>query len=599
MNTMNIALVGNPNVGKSTLFNALTGLRQHTGNWPGKTVETAVGVYQYHGTTYRVQDLPGLYSLRARSEEERLAAEVIADGSMDCTVVVCDATCLARSLSLALSLMPLASRMIVCLNLCDEAHARGIATDSRKLSALLGVPVVETAAGRHEGLELLRQTIRDTCDGFLCAAPVCAVEATVMQTASRAQMLAHQVQTVTRGKSPWRSRLDALLLSRTLGIPAAAVLLLFVLWLTIWGANVPSALLARGFGLVGGVLRRLLSGLPPLLSGLLLDGIYDTLTRVISVMLPPMVIFFPLFTLLEDLGLLPRIAFLLDRPFERCGACGKQALTSCMALGCNAVGVTGCRIIDSPRERLIAIVCCAFLPCNGRFPTLIVLVSMLLRGTDALCALLVAACLLLSILMVLAVSALLSRTVLRGSASGFIMELPPLRKPQLIPVLVRSLLDRTVFILGRALTVAAPAGAVLWSLTHIHLGDITAAQAFSAALEPVGRFLGMNGAILLAFLLGFPANELVLPVLIMLLSQRTGLADLTAAGINLLGGQLSAVNAVCMLLFCLFHWPCGTTALTIRRETGSLRWMLAAMALPTVIGAFLCLLVRLFAQIIL
>jgi len=595
LDTLNIALVGNPNVGKSTLFNALTGLRQHTGNWPGKTVAAAVGTYHYHANAYRLTDLPGLYSLQARSEEERVAAAYIADQALDCAVVVCDATCLARSLVLALQVMCLAKRMLLCVNLSDEASARGIVTDIAALQRLTKLPVVAISAGRREGLEQFKQLLCDICDGFLPATPnrtMACSENDAISTAKEAQAIAKRVQHRNFEERSWRSRLDNCFLCRAFGYPLAFLLLLFVLWLTIWGANYPGVALEWLFARVELGLNRALKYVPTELYRFLMEGLYATLSRVVIVMLPPMAIFFPLFTLLEDLGALPRLAFLLDHPFERCGACGKQALTSCMSLGCNAVGVTGCRIIDSPRERLIAILTCSFLPCNGRFPTLILLVAMLFPGASALNALLIALCFLLAMAMVLMVSAFLSKTLLKGTASGFVMELPPYRRPRVMEVIVRSVFDRTVFVLGRALLVAAPAGAILWLMTNISVQGSSLLLLCANALDPIGMALGMSGAILLAFLLGFPANELVLPILVMLLTGSGCLASDAAVAQTLLESGMPTKTIVCMLLFCLFHWPCGTTLFTIRKETGSLRWTLCSIFLPTAIGILLCLAVN-------
>ena len=599
MDTVNIALVGNPNVGKSTLFNALTGLRQHTGNWPGKTVEAAYGSYSYRGREYRLTDLPGLYSLQASSEEERLASEYIGSSKVDCTVVVCDATCLARSLILALQVMGLSHKIVLCLNLCDEAAGRGITTDTAALSRILHTPVIETAAGEKDGLERLKGTLRDVCDGFIPAIPEMKYpmgnEADAIGIAKKAASIARQVQKTEGKEKPWRKKLDSLLLSRYFGYPMAFLLLLLVLWLTIWGANYPGIVLEWLFSQIEVGLSWLIRSFPPEFRSFLLDGIFDTTTRVVTVMLPPMAIFFPLFTLLEDLGVLPRLAFLLDRPFARCGACGKQALTSCMSLGCNAVGVTGSRIIDSPRERLIAILTASFLPCNGRFPTLIILAAILFPGKDIVSAFLVALALIFAIIVIMGISWVLSRTLLKGSASGFVMELPPYRKPRVGEVIVRSLMGRTVFVLGRAILVAAPAGAIIWLAAHVEIGGNALLGHASVWLHPLGIALGLSGPILLAFLLGFPANELVIPVLVMLLTGANTLGGNAGMTEALLNGGITGISAVCMMVFCLFHWPCGTTLLTIHKETKSIPWTLCAFALPTLVGMSLCFLLNLIA----
>lgn len=337
---------------------------------------------------------------------------------------------------------------------------------------------------------------------------------------------------------------------------------------------------------------------------MLIDGVYRVTAWVISVMLPPMAIFFPLFTLLEDMGVLPRIAFHLDRCFQGCSACGKQALCMCMGLGCNAVGVTGCRIIQSPRERLIAILTNALVPCNGRFPTLIALISMfLVMGNGIWTAVFGAACLtgliLLSVLFTLLCSLLLSKTVLKGLPSSFTLELPPFRMPQFREVLIRSVLDRTLFVLGRAVTVAAPAGALVWCLAHFQVQGQSLLQLASNWMNPIGRFLGMDGAILLAFILGFPANEIVLP-LVMMIYMDTGILTeiqgFESLRILFVQNGWTVWTALCVMLFSLFHWPCSTTTITIYKETGSLRWTLLGFCLPMVVGGLLCILVSFVRQ---
>lgn len=573
-----VALAGNPNVGKSTLFNALTGLHQHTGNWPGKTVSVAQGKLRQGDVEFSFIDLPGTYSLDGSTEDERIAGEYIRSGQADCVAVVCDGSCLERSLILALQILESADRAVVCVNLMDEAHARGMDVDGPALSECLGVPVVLTAASRKQGIrELLRQL--RLCADNADMPPLRPGGDPIVQAQAIAGKCVRQVRGTSQG---WRQVLDRVLVSRRHGIGIMLSLLLLIIWLTVWGANYPSQLLERLFDAGYGVLQNWLAATPWWFRGVLVDGLYATSARVISVMLPPMAIFFPLFTVLEDVGYLPRMAFLLDHGMCRCGGCGKQALTMCMGLGCNAVGVMGCRIIDSPRERLAAILTNAMVPCNGRFPALIVLGSLFFPGAGA--ALLVAACVALGMVGAMAASGVLNKTLLKGESSTFVMELPPFRRPRLGQILVRSLLDRTVYVAGRALCVAAPAGVVLWVLANTGL-----LSTLAAFLDPVGWFLGMNGVILLGFFFSLPANELLIPVILMVLA-RTGSLQSTA-GVSeglLVASGITWQMALCTMVFTLFHWPCSTTLLTIYRETGSAKKTAAAFFLPTAVGSVLC-----------
>ena len=591
-----LALVGNPNVGKSTLFNALTGLRQHTGNWAGKTVATAQGRFTHEGAEYCLTDLPGIYSLTAKTPEEQVAWDYIASGQADGVVVVCDATCLERGLILALQVLELTSRVLVCVNLMDEARRLGLQVDLKELEGRLGVPVMGVSAGRREGLEELKGAMARLARGGDGARA--GQERTPEVRAGLAERYAAQAVRSRRADALARQRkLDRLLTGRLTGGALMLLLLGVVLWLTMAGANLPSRWLSQGFDWLGGVLARCLASAPAWLSGLLLDGVYRVTAWVVSVMLPPMAIFFPLFTLLEDLGYLPRAAFLMDRAFQKARACGKQALTMAMSLGCNACGVTGCRIIDSPRERLVATLTASLMPCNGKFPTLIALITVFLAGGvggaagSAMGAAALLGTLLLGAVATLAVSRLLSATILRGTPSSFTLELPPFRRPRVGEVVVRSLLDRTVFVLGRALAVAAPAGLAIWLLANLEAGGHSLLDWCTGALDPFARLLGLDGVILTAFVLGWPANEIVIPVMLMAYLSTGTLVeygDLTALGELLAARGWTPVTAVCVTLFALFHWPCSTTCLTIRRETGSWRWTALAAAIPTALGFALC-----------
>lgn len=600
--TPRVALVGNPNVGKSTLFNALTGLRQHTGNWAGKTVSSACGNYTFAGTEYQLVDLPGTYSLSARSPEEKVTRDFIENGDADGVVVVCDATCLERNLILVLQVLELTGRVVVCVNLMDEAQRLGIQMDLDLLCQRLGVPVIGISAGRKEGIEDLLQAISALPQQDTHPRPPVLPD----QRVRLAEQYAVQVIRNQRAERLRRQqRLDRLLTSKTTGIPLMLILLGFVLWLTIAGANYPSALLSAGFERLGELLRQWLDFAPAWLVSLLVDGIFRVTGWVVSVMLPPMAIFFPLFTLLEDLGYLPRVAFVLDHAFQKAKACGKQALTLCMSLGCNACGVTGCRIIDSPRERLIAILTASLVPCNGKFPTLIALITIFFAGTQSgilstlqgtLCLLGV---LILSTAATLLCSRLLSATVLKGLPSSFTLELPPFRKPRVGQVIVRSVLDRTLFVLGRAVVVAVPAGAVIWLMANVMVDGNSLLRHCTLFLDPFARFFGLDGVILMAFLLGWPANEIVIPIMLMAyLSSSTlvGIDEFAALGALLAEQGWTWLTAMCTMLFSLFHWPCSTTCITVWKETKSLKWTALAFALPTLLGLGLCFIVTVLAR---
>lgn len=417
------------------------------------------------------------------------------------------------------------------------------------------------------------------------------------------QTIADEVTSRTnQNKVNQDDRLDAILTSRYLGFPIMLVLLGIVFWITIAGANVPSSLLADGFGWLEGKLTAVFMwvGAPAWLHGVLVLGLYRGVSWVISVMLPPMAIFFPLFALLEDAGYLPRVAFNLDRLFRKAGGHGKQSLTMAMGFGCNAAGIISCRIIESPRERMIAILTNNFVPCNGRWPTLILLSSLFMVGAVGMgasvtvAALIVVGMVLFGIAMTLFVSWALSKTLLRGVLSHFTLELPPYRPPQFGRTIVRSVYDKTLFVLKRAIITAAPAGVITWILANIMVGDKSVLTHVADWFAPFAHAIGLDGYILMAFLLGLPANEIVVPILIMgymASGAMMELDDMGALKALFLDHGWTWLTALNMMLFSLLHYPCGTTIYTIAKETKSTKWTVLSVLMPLAIAIVVCFVV--------
>lgn len=591
--TKNLALLGNPNVGKSTLFNELTGLKQKTGNWPGKTVEHAKGTFTYKQKKYEIIDLPGTYSLEGYLEEEKVTANYLQNNKIDITIIIIDATAIERNLTLVLSTISKIDNIIICVNLIDEAKKNNIIINYKKLQELLKVPVIKISARKKIGIQDLLEEIENFKPNHK--------RNDIKNIDKEANNIYKQtVKEETYNKKTLK--IDKIVTSKKYGILIMLLTLGIILWITIIGANYISDhlnyILFKLLNIIENTLNIL--NINKTIIDIIINGILKTVFWVISVMLPPMAIFFPLFSLLEDSGYLPRIAFNLDKTFKKCGTQGKQALTMCMGYGCNACGVIGCRIIKDKKEKLIAMITNCFSPCNGRFPTIIAMISIFITINiknklinTTLSALILLGFILLSILITFLVSKILSKTILKTKKSTFTLELPPYRKPQIIKTIINSIKDKIIFVLARAIYVSIPAGLIIWILSNTNIQGTNLLLSISNTLDPFGQLLGLDGVIILALILGLPANEIVIPIIIMTYLAKnniTGYNSLQELRNLLINNNWTLTTALSFILITIFHFPCATTILTIKKETKSLKWTILSILIPTIIGIIICLL---------
>jgi len=674
-----VGMAGNPNVGKSAIFNSFTGSRQHVGNWPGKTIERAEGIF-YHGDwEIHLVDLPGTYSLAAQSPEEVIARDYIISEEPDIVVNVVDATSLERNLNLTLQILELTDKVVVALNLMDEVRRQGWEIDVKALEAELGVPVVATVATEGKGLPELAEAMAEVAEGCrrtrpasvnygltieghvesleadlvslgvdersrwvtlrlleddpeiveafkqgdLTACPVGMGEiassaspealqallrrAVRLREATRPDAkveivrrrfeLAHDiVQRTVRHLRPEEDslteRVDRIMTHRVWSWPIMLGMLIVVLWITIQGANVPSAMLGTAFGWLGEGARDLLVRLhaPWWMVGSLVDGLIVGTGTVIAVMLPPMVIFFTAFNLLEDIGFIPRVAFNLDRLMRAVGSEGKHTLVAMMSFGCNVTGVLTCRIMDNEKDRIVAILTSPLVLCNGRFGAGLALI-ILFFGNRALPVTLVY--LAMSVGAMLLATWVLNRFFFRQEPGGFVMELPPYRKPKWGQVIRRTLVQQVGHTMGRAVMIAAPATFLIWLLGNFPPGapfERTAVGYLVGALAPLGRSFGLTGEMLTALLFTLPAKEIVVSSLAMTYGLQTTLAD-SQAILGYLGRTWTPLVAFSFITFYMLYLPCLVTVWATWKETRSLKWTLMSLLVSLLTASVITLLV--------
>jgi len=672
-----VGLAGNPNVGKSAVFNTLTGGRQHVGNWPGKTIEQAEGNFRHGEWQIHLVDLPGTYSLAAQSPEEIVARDYILSDEPDVIVDVVDATCLERNLNLTLQSLELTDKVVVALNLMDEVRRQGWEIDTEALEKALGVPVIPTVAVEGKGLPELTEAIIAVAEGRRQTHPVlidygitieghvqdleadldslgisgqsrwlalrlleddpeivkafqegdlvhcCLREdatpaspealqallrrATRLREAThpdarieivrRRYELAHEVthrvaHHLRAEETSLTERLDRIITHRIWSWPIMLAILVGVLWITIQGANVPSSWLAGAFGWLAEVVRSFLLGInaPWWVVGSLVDGLIVGTGTVVAVMLPPMIIFFTAFNLLEDIGFLPRIAFNLDRLMRAVGSQGKHTLVAMMSFGCNVTGVLSSRIIESPKDRIVAIVTAPLVLCNGRFGAGLALI-ILFFGSRALQMTLLF--LFISVGAMLLATWFLNRFLFRREPGGFVMELPPFRTPKWDQVIWRTLVHQVGHTMGRAILIAAPATLLIWLLGNLPPGapfEQTAIGHLVRVLAPLGKQLGLTGEMLVALLFTLPAKEIVVSSLAMTYGLQSTLAD-SRAILDYLAQTWTTLVAFSFLTFYMLYLPCLVTVWATWKETRSLKWTVVSLLLPLVMASTITFLI--------
>jgi ferrous iron transport protein B len=666
-----VGLAGNPNVGKSAIFNTLTGGRQHVGNWPGKTIERAEGDFRHGEWQIHLVDLPGTYSLAAQSPEEIVARDYILSDEPDVIVDIVDATCLERNLNLTLQSLELTGKVVVALNLMDEVRRQGWEIDTEALEEALGVPVIPTVAVEGEGLPELVEEVVAVAKGQLRTEPVSvdygvtiegyiqdleadldslgidgqsrwlalrlleddpeivqafqkgdlahfclredaapaspeALRAVLRRAARlreathpdarieivrRRYELAHEVtHRVARHLRPMETslteRMDRIITHRIWSCPIMLAILVGVLWITIQGANIPSSWLGSAFAWLAEVTRDLLLSInaPWWVVGSLVDGLIVGTGTVIAVMLPPMIIFFTAFNLLEDIGFIPRVAFNLDRLMRAVGSQGKHTLVAMMSFGCNVTGVLSSRIIEGPKDRIVAIVTAPLVLCNGRFGAGLALI-ILFFGNRALQMTLIY--LFISVGAMLLATWILNRLLFRREPGGFVMELPPFRTPKWGQVIWRTLVHQVGHTMGRAIMIAAPATLLIWLLGNLPPGaafEQTAIGQLVRVLAPLGQALGLTGEMLVALLFTLPAKEIVVSSLAMTYGLQSTLAD-SQAVLDYLAQTWTTLVAFSFLTFYMLYLPCLVTVWAIWKETRSLKWTIVSLLLPLMMAS--------------